>query len=182
MRHRERINAHVVQELCLARSNLSDADVALLCQGVRALPCLRKLDLSRNAALTWRAAAALSQMLDGRPVARRQPPHVLAGPGVCELQELHLDGSQIRDAGAAYLLPALCSNAALRTLSLCDCGIGGAAVADHFRAVVFQNAHLQTLLLAGNRCSLLAGELQFLISVCVDLQKTGAVQIACCPL
>lgn len=155
---RHLLRAAHVRALCLADNCLTDDDVALICQGARSLPHLEKLDLSQNTCLTSRGLAALSQLLDTRPVARRHPQHILAGAGHAALQELHLDGVPIRDSGARVLCTALTANDTLRLLSACRCGVGSGA-GQGLHNVLFQNHTLQSLFLSNNWCATLCNVL-----------------------
>lgn len=148
------VAARNIRALCLANNDLCDADVALVCQAIRALSAFETLDLSSNARLSSRGAAAVSQLLDTRASARARPAHILSGAGVSSLRELFLDGVPLGDGdGAEALLEALAANDTLRVLSACSCGIGGHA-GERFRAMLFSNATLRSLLLTGNRCAL----------------------------
>lgn len=114
---------------------LTDASVAELVglmAASSAAPHLRDLDLSSNAALTWRCCQPVAQLLGGCPAAAPTPEPGRQGAGVegaapgdagggggsnsgvpagaVRLRRLRLEGVQIGDKGAAILAAALASS------------------------------------------------------------------------
>ena len=148
---RAQLRTDGVAELYLANNGLRDADVALLCQGLRSVKQLRKLDLSDNTRLTWQGVAAVAQLVQVQANPALDCAHVLGGAGCLALQELHLDRVRVGDAGSQMIGEAMAANDVLEVLSLNNCRIGAAGAAA-LQNVAFANSTLKSLLLDDNRC------------------------------
>jgi hypothetical protein len=149
---RQYVKATHVAELCLANNALQDADLALLCYGLRQLSNLRKLDLSSNRHVTWRGLAALAQVLRTTTILEASSSLACAGAGHLALQELHLDNISVGEVGAQLLCSVLAANTAMQMLSMNECSITDKSAAG-FQNVLFSNSTLKTLLLDRNRCA-----------------------------
>ncbi|CAD7700997.1 unnamed protein product, partial [Ostreobium quekettii] len=110
------------------------------------------LDISLNPRITWRGAAALSELLDTVNI-KQHARHQSAiesspRPPPC-LRRLALDGLPIGDAGGRALCDRLICNDALTRLSARGCGIG-AASAGSLGWMLQENATLEVLRIGWN--------------------------------
>ena len=143
--------ATFVSKLILTGGNsLKDRGIATLVLGLRAMPNVTVLDLSRNSKLTWRSCAPLAELLNNTGPdpqkdpknLERYPKHKVQGAGASRVSTLLLDGVPVGDLGVELLCGSLTRNRHLKILSLQRAGLTHAGV-ETLSAMLLENACLE---------------------------------------